>query len=348
MTAPGGQRRDPALLRPRRGEKAHPHVLPAPSSFPYHSDLPIAEAAKLQLPDGTPARLRSVLHQKLSAIFTTQRLVVSLFSLFGPLLHSFYGEWDFIFALGTLPSPDLRVVVYLVSLFVPMLVIAAAFPDDASSASGAKLAYVPAVLGSTLRCFGVCLDAYHNSAIYGVNGACLRVYYATAVVVFGLWLLGLVHGVRGRFSWALARFVHGFEGGALTLCALALRLLGPPLAYSPGAMGFPAALTRGCLPMLLALVILAPPIRLRIADWARRYGCFHVAIDLGDLSVAHSSGGSSASLASNSDDANEPLTETADSIADGSTGGSHYTTKLVGVGPDAFVPYIGLEDECED
>jgi len=244
------------------------------------ADLPpIAEAARPG-PD-TPSFLVSLYHRKLAGVFTRQRIVVSVLSTAGPVLYSLYGEWDFLFSLGTLP-PDMRIAVYAISLVAPTIMIAAAFPEDVTSASGATFAFVPVVVGSTLRCVGVCLDLYHTHT--RVNVACAYLHSATASAVFALWLVALVYGVRRRFSWTMARCVHGLEGALLVLCTLGLRYLGPPPNYAPGSLSFAAAVTRGGLAIFLSLVVLTPSNRQRMAELARRAGCWKFAVDLGELS----------------------------------------------------------------
>lgn len=245
--------------------------------------LPIAEAAR---PVNVPKFMATPLRHQLSASFTRQRMVLSLVAISGPLIHSLYGEWDgILFSLGTLPSPDTRVLIYFYSLFIPTIMIACAFPDEHApmTESGAIFSFVPCVVCAILRCFGILLDLHHTET--HVNDACARVHTAACAILFCAWASVAVLGMRRRVDWSIARWMHGTEGATFILCTLALHRCGPPPSYAPGSVSLPAALARGCLALLLSLCVVTPSNRQRMASYARTSGLFHVAIPLGELRV---------------------------------------------------------------
>ena len=246
---------------------------------PNSPELPSVESAK-QLSAATPSYLARPLRHHLARSFTTRRVLLSLLSIAGPLVHSLYGEWDFIHTFGSLPN-DARILTYLLSLYVPSLIIAASFPVDPSSREGYTFSFVPLVVGAILRCFGVCLDLHHTST--HVNSACALVHRVMAVVVLGVWLTAAIQGARRCVSWKTARIVHTIEGSALVLCTLMLRVLGPPASYSPGEMSFTGALVRGGLAIFLGTFVLSPSNRRRAFELTSWLGLNHIAISLGEL-----------------------------------------------------------------
>ena len=227
-----------------------------------------------------------LLRRGLARNFTRQQILMSTIALFPFVMHSLFGEYDFIFTLGTLPA-DSRVVAYCMSAYLSTIICAASFPTSPTSTAGARFIYVPVVVGACLRAIGVCLDLYHTEA--HVNVACTAVHGLTALVLICLWLNGAWLGSNHQFTWANARWVHGGEGTALVLCVLGLRACGPPPSYPPGNMSFVAALARGGLAMFLGIVLIAPPNRIRIASAANRLGLNHVTIYLHELNEFHSS-----------------------------------------------------------
>jgi len=285
------------------------------------------------LPPILPRQIAIPVRRRLAHSFTVQRLLLSLFAISGPVLHTLYGEWRFLFTLGQLPA-DSRVFVYAISLYIPTIIIAAGFPNNPSTAAGSNFTFVPVVICSILRCFGVCLDVYHSGKSIHVNAACSRIHHLTAFIIFSVWLAAAVEGLRGRISWYVARCVHATEGAALCLCTLGLRAFGPPPHYAPGEMSFLAALVRSGLAVLLGTAILTPRNRFRVADLATRFGWNHVTIHLGEMQMAGPLdemtsllGGSCGSHSSERDGA------TPGPGGGASIGTSHHTAKLGGEDP---------------
>ena len=204
-----------------------------------------------------------------SAHFSRQQAALSICSLAGPLLHSLFGEWDFVYALGSLPA-DSRLLTYLLSVYGSTLFVIVSFPECAAVEAGSRFTFVPVVVGGILRCFGVCLDYYHTQT--HVNDACTCLHSGMAVSLFLLWLAATALGIRRRFDWAAARWVHTLEGTLLVLCTLGLRALGSPPSYPPGEMSFPVALTRGGLAVILGTFFLAPASRSQISLMAKNCG----------------------------------------------------------------------------
>ena len=239
--------------------------------------LPHVESAGLSA--DLPWHLQSPLRQKLYQNFTRQRAIMSALALSGLLLHSLFGEWDFLFTFGTLPR-DSRVLVYVVSVYSTSLIMAATFPRDPSSEAGAQFTVAPVIAGSILRCFGVALDLYHTGPL--VNDACTCVHRATSVVLFAVWLIAALQGLAARFTWRSARCVHLLEGTSLVLCTMLIRALGPSPSYPPGGMSFGAALARGGFAVFLGAGVLSPQNRARIAQHANSLGLNQLIISLAE------------------------------------------------------------------
>lgn len=278
--------------------------------------LPCMESAHLSGDSFQNAALRQALARR----YTFLWVIVSMICISGPLLQSLYGEWDFIFSFGTLPA-DTRVMFYMLSLYGSTMIVAAAFPVNPASEVGAKFTFVPVVVCAVLRCFGVCLDLYHNG--HHATVGCTVVHWLASIVVFATWVFASVQGVRRRVTWYIARCVHAMEGTAFILCALLMRALGPAAHYPPGAMSFPAALFRGLLAVTLSAVILKPLNRIRMSQVANRFGWNHVTVGLGELTSARRGevgGVGGASLPSVSLDAS--------SDSQARSHHSHYTAKV--------------------
>ena len=279
----------PAELSPRSTISAKPYFgiwgSPLP---PCVNKLPCAESA--QISQEMPPDLYYVFRRKLAQNFTVQRAIVSALALSGPLLHSLFGEWEgILFTLGTLPG-DTRLVMYTISVYGTSMIIAAAFPINATSDAGAKFC-APIVACSALRCIGVVLDV-RNCRTYLVNSTCSLVHLTASAIIFSIWLVGVHMGVRARLSWQVARCVHVIEGSTFVLCTVLLRILGPVARYPPGNMSFVAALARGVLPVLLGGFILTPQNRIKFSQLANHLGFNHVTLSLGELTAMQSDIGS--------------------------------------------------------
>ena len=253
-------------------------------SAPEDPQLLLAESAFLQPKlANMPAFMHAPIKEKLANNYRRQRIIMSILALTAPLVHSLYGEWKFIYSFGDLPA-DSRLLLYLVSVGSASIGCAAAFPLDPTTEAGAKFTVIPVTIGSMLRCFGVVLDLYHTG--YIVNDACTLVHRITNTVLFCSWFQGIWLGLNRRFTWKMSRTCHAIDGFAIFLCTLLIRHLGPSTGYPPGAMSFPAALTRGLSALLLGLVGLAPSNRLRIARFATHLGWNHVTMSLEEFSHA--------------------------------------------------------------
>jgi len=253
------------------------HCLENPSG-----ELWVESAANLAVSDALPSHLVQPVHEQLAKKYSRWRVAMSLLAIAGPVLHSLYGEWDFIMALGEMRADD-RLAVFVVTSFPANIIAAAAFPVTVTNQAGARFIFVPAVVCSILRCFGVCLDLYHTAT--HVNSACALVHTLTVALLFCVWLRGAVLGVASRYTWLHHRCIFSIDGAALLLCNIAIHALGPPPSFSPGNMSFPAALSRGAASLLLGAV-LTPANRLRIARIANHAGMNHVTVRLEELSVA--------------------------------------------------------------
>ena len=283
-----------------------------------------AQLAKVQI----APHLKPTVERRAARKYMHSRTALSVIAVAAPLLHSLFGEWRFIFSFGTLPG-YFRLYAYFFSLYIPTLLIAAAFPSDVTTEAGAKFAFVPVVVCSCLRCVGVCLDLYHTGT--HVNVACAFVHRCTAVLLLFVWGTAAVQGIRHRMSWGCARCIHGSEGTILLTCTIALRICGPPPVYPPGDMPFPASLARGGLAVALASVILHPAMRKKIAAIANRLGFNHLTIHLGELRAEARQTAQGISLLTCSSSCS--LTQSEPEV--GSNACSHHTTKLEELQPAA-------------
>ena len=243
-------------------------------------DEPTYVEAAAESLSGLPHPLPPSIRQRLGRNFTRQRLCMSLFALFGPVLHALFGEWDMIFSLGALPA-NVRVLTYTVSVYPSTLIAAAAFPVSATTTTaGRDFLVVPVVICSAMRCFGVGLDWYHTHT--HINPACTYAHAIACALIFASHLSNVLRGLRGSVTWRRARRVHATEGVAFVACALVQRAAGPPPAYAPGNMSYAAALLRGALALALAMLV-DPANRQRIARTANRAGLNDLIVRLDDL-----------------------------------------------------------------
>ena len=168
------------------------------------------------------------------------------------------------------------------SLLLGMSLLASIFPHDLNSEVGRSF-LLPVTITCTLCVFLTNLYSFAvTGAVIHVNTACAFAHAAHMVLLVGTWVTSARLCALGRGTWGMVRITLVTDGSCYCVVAVALRALGPPLAYPPRNGSFTTAVTRGLIVVGIA-ALLSPANRDWLAALAHRFGWNHVILSLNQL-----------------------------------------------------------------